>query len=143
MHDVRWTSLLIIVIIGEVLHLADYLSAIGMLGTPTDPSAPTDYGQVAGWCLPALLCVGFLLFTKVGTDVAVIGSLVLLMAFGVVSTDSAVLGFVKDGPLMIGGLFVVAAGMRETGAIERLAKVLLGRPLSLVTRPFSPMESPL
>ena len=54
---------LIIVIIGEVLWIADYLSAIGILGTPTDPSAPTDYGQVAGWCLPALLCVGFLLFT--------------------------------------------------------------------------------
>ena len=77
------------------------------------------------------LLVGFLLFTRVGTDVAVIGSLVLFMLFGIISTNEAVLGFVKDGPLMIAGLFVVAAGMRETGAIERLARGLLGRPRSL------------
>ncbi|MCH2143791.1 MAG: SLC13 family permease [Phycisphaerales bacterium] len=90
------------------------------------------------WITLGVLCllVGFLLFTRVGTDVAVVGSLVLLMLFGIISTEDAVLGFVKDGPLMIGGLFVVAAGMRETGAIERLAKVLLGRPKSLISAQF-------
>ena len=94
------------------------------------------------WITLSVLCllVGFLLFTRVGTDVAVIGSLVLLMLFGVLSTQEAFAGFIKDGPLMIGGLFVVAAGMRDTGAVERIAKLLLGRPKSLLSAQFRLMS---
>ena len=77
------------------------------------------------------LLVGFLMTTRVNTDVAVIGSLVLLLLFGVLDTTTAFMGFVSPGPLMIGGLFVVAAGLRETGAVDRIAKVLLGSPKSL------------
>lgn len=78
------------------------------------------------------LLVGSLVLTRVGTDVAVIGALVLLMVFGVVSPSDAVTGFVNEGLLMIGGLFVVAAGMRETGAMVRIAKSVLGKPTSLL-----------
>ena len=94
------------------------------------------------WITLAVLCllVGFLMFTRVGTDVAVIGSLVLLMLCGVLSTGEAFAGFIKDGPLMIGGLFVVAAGMRDTGAVERIAKLLLGRPKSLLNAQFRLMS---
>ena len=77
------------------------------------------------------LLVGFLLFTNASTDVVIIGSLVLLMLFGVLTPIQALAGFIETGPLMIGGLFVVAAGLRETGMVERLAKLLLGRPRTL------------
>jgi di/tricarboxylate transporter len=78
-----------------------------------------------------VLLVGFLMSTRVNTDVAVIGSLVLLLLFGVLDTTTAFVGFVSTGPLMIGGLFVVAAGLRETGAVDRIAKFLLGSPKGL------------
>ena len=77
------------------------------------------------------LLVAFLLFTNASTDVVVIGSLVLLMLFGVLGPQEALAGFLSPGPLMIGGLFVVAAGLRETGMVERVAKLLLGRPKTL------------
>ena len=78
-----------------------------------------------------VLLVAFLLFTNASTDVVVIGSLVLLMLFGVLGPQEALVGFISPGPLMIGGLFVVAAGLRETGMVERVAKLLLGRPKTL------------
>ena len=77
------------------------------------------------------LLIGFLLFTNASTDVVIIGSLVLLMLFGVLTPIQALSGFIETGPLMIGGLFVVAAGLRETGMVERVAKLLLGRPRTL------------
>ena len=85
------------------------------------------------WITIGVLCllIGSLIFTRVGTDVAVIGSLVLLMLFGVVQPIDALKGFVNEGLLMIGGLFVVAAGMKETDAIGRIARGVLGRPASL------------
>ena len=87
--------------------------------------------------LVVLVC--FLMSTRVNTDVAVIGSLVLLLLFGVLDTATAFQGFVSPGPLMIGGLFVVAAGLRETGAIDRVAKLLLGSPNSLRMAQFRMM----
>ena len=87
--------------------------------------------------LVVLVC--FLMSTRVNTDVAVIGSLILLLLFGVLDTATAFKGFVSPGPLMIGGLFVVAAGLRETGAIDRVAKLLLGSPNSLRMAQFRMM----
>jgi di/tricarboxylate transporter len=86
-----------------------------------------------------VLLVSFLLSTRVNTDVAVIGSLVLLLLFGVLDTSTAFAGFISPGPLMIGGLFVVAAGLRETGAVDRVAKLLLGSPKSLRMAQFRMM----
>ena len=58
------------------------------------------------WITLAVLCllVGFSC-SPASTDVAVIGSLVLLMLCGVLSTGEAFAGFIKDVSLMIGGLF--------------------------------------
>ncbi len=86
-----------------------------------------------------VVLVSFLLSSRVNTDVAVIGSLVLLLLLGVLDTTTAFAGFVSPGPLMIGGLFVVAAGLRETGAVDRVAKLLLGSPKTLRMAQFRMM----
>lgn len=90
------------------------------------------------WITLGVLCllVGSLVFTRVATDIAVIGSLVLLMLFNVVQPIDALKGFINEGLLMVGGLFVVAAGMRETGAISRIARNVLGRPTKLMVAQF-------
>ncbi|MDG2200730.1 MAG: SLC13 family permease [Phycisphaerales bacterium] len=77
----------------------------------------------------ALIIVA-LISNRIGMDVAMLGGLVVLMAAGVVPVGKAIEGFASQAVLMIGGLYVVAAGMRETGAIEIAANRLLGRPAS-------------
>ncbi|MCH2162239.1 MAG: hypothetical protein MK085_10245, partial [Phycisphaerales bacterium] len=73
-----------------------------------------------------LLLVGVTVI-RAPLDIAMLGTLSLLMLFGVVEPSRAFLGFANPAILMIGALFVVAAGMRETGAIDRWAPRIIGR----------------
>ena len=90
-----------------------------------------------------VLVVAALVTNRVGADVAMVGGLTLLMAGdfvfeallespGVVEFTSAVKGFAHPAVLMIGALFVVAAGLQETGGMEAIAQRLLGRPKTIV-----------
>ena len=76
------------------------------------------------------LVIAALVSNKMGMDLALLCGLILLMAAGVVDLDAAISGFASQAVLMIAGLYVVAAGMRETGAVEIIANRLLGRPKS-------------
>ncbi|MCH2140363.1 MAG: SLC13 family permease [Phycisphaerales bacterium] len=77
------------------------------------------------------MVVGSLVSNRMGMDVAVLGGLVLLMLGGVVDLASATAGFSSPAVLMLAGLFVVAAGIERTGAINEVARRLLGRPDSV------------
>ncbi len=70
---------------------------------------------------------------RIGPDLIMAGGLVVLMISGVVSFHDAVAGFAERPILMIAGLFVVAAGLQETGGVELIGRKLLGRPTSLTT----------
>ena len=70
---------------------------------------------------------------RIGPDLIMAGGLVILMLSGVLSFQDAVSGFAQRPLLMIAGLFVVAAGLQETGGIELIGRKLLGRPTSLIT----------
>lgn len=82
--------------------------------------------------------LGSLIFTRIPADAALVGGLILLLVvpvpgpdrwrIGVVSLEAAFGGFSNPGMLTVGVLFVVVAGMRETGAIDWVAQSLLGRP---------------
>jgi len=63
-----------------------------------------------------------------GMDVAVLGGLVLLMVGDIVDLKQATEGFASPAVLMLAGLFVVASGVERTGAINAIARRLLGRP---------------
>ena len=75
-----------------------------------------------------LLLVAAVVFTRAPLDVAMVGCLILAVLSGEVDTKDAFLGFSNTAVLMIGALFVVASGLRQTGAIDRIAPLLIGRP---------------
>ncbi len=71
-----------------------------------------------------------LVLTAVGPDVALIGGLVVLMLGGVLTPAEMVRGLSNEGLVTVAVLYVVSAGMRETGAIDLIATRVLGRPKS-------------
>ncbi|MCB9678917.1 MAG: SLC13 family permease [Alphaproteobacteria bacterium] len=63
-------------------------------------------------------------------ELVLLGGVVILTAAGVLTPEQAFAGFANPGMLTIAGLFVVAAGLRETGAVTAWTARLLGRPAS-------------
>ncbi len=60
-------------------------------------------------------------------DVLFVGAVVLLAAFGVLAPEDAFSGFANSGVLIVGALFIVAAGLRETGVMDYIGERFLGR----------------
>jgi di/tricarboxylate transporter len=78
--------------------------------------------------------VGVLLLlttTRLDTDVVLVGAMVLIVALGILSPEQALRGFASPGVLTIAALYVVVAGLRETGAMAWISRWVLGRPKSL------------
>ncbi|HZW30558.1 MAG TPA: SLC13 family permease [Isosphaeraceae bacterium] len=59
-------------------------------------------------------------------DVLFVGAVVLLAALGVIAPDEAFAGFANSGMLIVAALFVVAAGLRETGVMDYIGERFLG-----------------
>lgn len=62
-------------------------------------------------------------------DVVLLGGVVALAVAGVVTPSQAFQGFANEGMLTVAALLVVAAGLRETGAVNLLTAGALGRPV--------------
>jgi di/tricarboxylate transporter len=69
--------------------------------------------------------------TRLDTDVVLVGAMVLIVALGILSPEQALRGFASPGVLTIAALYVVVAGLRETGAMAWISRWVLGRPKSL------------
>ncbi|MDZ4782607.1 MAG: SLC13 family permease [Planctomycetia bacterium] len=77
------------------------------------------------------LVFGVLLFTRIAADVVLVGGVTLLVLTGVIAPQQALGGLANPAVATIGVLFVVGAGVRETGGIDIIAQRLLGRPTSV------------
>jgi len=64
-------------------------------------------------------------------DYLLLGALVILGVAGVMDTTQALSGFANPALATIGGLFLVAAGIRATGVIDRVTDAMLGKGRSL------------
>jgi len=72
--------------------------------------------------------VGAMAFGRFAPDIIMMGVLLVLLVTGVLSPDEAIGGFANQGLVTVAMLYVVAAAMKETGAMNRITAVLLGRP---------------
>lgn len=77
------------------------------------------------------LCFGILALTRISPDIVMVGGLTLLLLAGVISPEQALAGLANEGMVTVGILYVVVAGMRETGGISWIVHSVLGRPRSL------------
>ncbi|MFP4147500.1 MAG: SLC13 family permease [Halorhodospira sp.] len=73
-----------------------------------------------------------LITTRIAPDMAFLGALVVLLISGAVSPEEAFSGLANPGVLTVAALYVVVAGIRETGGVQWLSTRMLGRPRSLL-----------
>jgi len=78
-------------------------------------------------CVLAFMFVA-LISDRVGADMVMMTSLTLCMASGIITIEEGLVGFSNEGLLTVLVLFVVAAGIGHTGALDWYMGRLLGRP---------------
>ncbi|MBT8120625.1 MAG: anion permease [Gammaproteobacteria bacterium] len=87
-----------------------------------------------GWYSIAVttLCFSTLALTRYSPDIVLVGGLTLLLLAGVLSPEQALSGLANEGMVTVGVLYIVVAGLRETGGIGWIVHSVLGRPRSLL-----------
>ena len=68
--------------------------------------------------------------TRIAADVILMAGMTLLLVTGILTPAEALKGFSNEGVLTIAALYVVAAALKETGAVAWLAHRFLGQPRS-------------
>lgn len=88
--------------------------------------------------LPALTTLALIVavlvalaLTRIAPDVILMAALAFLVVVGILSPGEALAGFSNPGVMTIATLYVIAAGLKETGAIQWIAHALLGQPKRL------------
>jgi di/tricarboxylate transporter len=79
-----------------------------------------------------IVCFSMLIFSRLAADGVLLGGVVFLMLFGVLSVDDALAGFSNEGVATVAMLYVVAYALSATGVVGWMSQSLLGRPKSIV-----------
>jgi len=84
------------------------------------------------WLAVAVVVAVFpmMALTRIGTDMILLGAVVVLMTFGVIGPDQALAGFSSSGLFTVAFMYVLVASIRETGGIDLIIRHGLGRPRS-------------
>lgn len=76
--------------------------------------------------LVVVVTVGALVRDKVPPMIAILGANIVLLVSGVITTEQAFAGFSNPAPITVAALFVVAAAVEKTGALQPLIAATLG-----------------
>ncbi|WP_020402550.1 SLC13 family permease [Gracilimonas tropica] len=81
-----------------------------------------------GWVVLSviLLCLIALIGTSVSVDIILFAGLAVLFISGIIPADEALSGFSNEGMLTVAALYIVAAGLKETGAIQFIVQRVMG-----------------
>src|SRR5262245_54561988 len=71
-------------------------------------------------------------FTSLAPDLTMILGVVVLMVVGILSPADAFAGLANEGMITVAVLYIVGAGLQETGGVTGIAKLMYGRPRSLI-----------
>jgi di/tricarboxylate transporter len=72
-----------------------------------------------------------LIVTSIAADVVLMAAATVLLVSGILTPQQTLGGFANTGVMTIATLYVVAGGLKETGALQWVASRLLGQPKSL------------
>ncbi|MGE4490047.1 MAG: SLC13 family permease, partial [Kiritimatiellales bacterium] len=75
-----------------------------------------------------LSVLGLLVFTRLPADFVFTGGLGVLLVSGVLDAKAALAGFSSSGMITVGVLYVVVAGLQETGGLSWISQHVLGFP---------------
>ncbi len=90
----------------------------------------------------ALVTLGLLFSGRRAPDMVMMGAVIVLLFTGILSPSEALEGMSNQGMITVAALFVVAAAVERTGALQTIIGRLLGRPHSLATAQIRTMIGP-
>lgn len=84
---------------------------------------------IAAWSVLCVivLCLVLLLSTNLSIDIIFLSGLTILIVANIVTPTEALVGFSNQGMLTVGALYIVAAGLKETGGIHLIVDKIIGR----------------
>lgn len=86
--------------------------------------------ELHAWITLAVLAgtLALLIREKLAPELVLLLAMLTLLTLGVLSPPQALAGFSNEGMITVAAMYVVAAGLRDTGAIDLVVHYLLGRP---------------
>ena len=83
-----------------------------------------------GWLAIAVTLGAFLLnaLTTLAAEVVFLGALAVLLLSGVLDTSTALAGFSNPGMITVAVLYIVVAGLQQTGGLDVISRTVLGMP---------------
>ncbi|WOD41376.1 SLC13 family permease [Nodosilinea sp. E11] len=116
----RWLQLLI-----GIAVLAGVVGGGIVLGGVTLPPLGWQGGLALGVTLGAFLLNAL---TTLAAEVVFLAALALLLLSGVLDTSTALAGFSNPGMVTVAVLYIVVAGLQQTGGLDIISRSVLGMP---------------
>ncbi|HEX5443124.1 MAG TPA: SLC13 family permease, partial [Pirellulales bacterium] len=79
------------------------------------------------------LVFGLLIWSRIAPDIVLVAGVALLVLKGVLEPREALSGMANEAMITVGILYIVGAGVRQTGGVAWIAQRLFGRPKTAIS----------